>query len=144
MNISYKPKFEDKMIWASIIYHLLFGLFILISPNVRHVTGSFIISELFGDSDVVFYFIASVISIVGLIVQTKWRFFNIICLIPQQIFLIIALLGQIITVIHGVYPDGYIPVGGSYFLVLDQYSSIVLCITHALAMVKKWSNVFII
>lgn len=142
MKFSYKPLFEDKMLWASIIYHLLFGIFILIAPNVRHVTGSFVISRLFGDSDIIFYFLTSLTSIAGLVIQTKWKFFSIICLMPQQLFLNIALVGQITTIYAGVYPDGYPPVGGSYFLLIDQLPALIMCIAHGFVMLKKWMYTF--
>ena len=140
MNIKYKWQMSDKMIWASIVYHLVVGFLILKIPTIRHVTGSFVISQLFESYDWVFYILTSLASIFGLVIRgVKNVFFPVCMLLPQQFFLLIAFCGQVYAISRGTYPDGYSPIGGPYFLFIDQFPSMVMCIAHSLIIIEKWT-----
>ena len=53
-----------------------------------------------------------------------------VLLAPQQILLLLQLWSISVSLGRGQYPDGYIPVGGGWFLLTDQVFAFVLAVSH--------------
>ena len=122
------------LIWTIIVYHVIAGIGVLIEPTVRNVTGLAAVYGVFGNYDYVVYFMISFVAIVGEVVKYKY----IIGLtIFQQILLFISTTGELVAISNGTYPDGYLPKGGSIFILIDQTPTLLLCILHVIAMIDK-------
>jgi hypothetical protein len=50
---------------------------------------------------------------------------------PQQLLLLLQLYSITVALITGVYPDGYIPQGGAFFILSDQIWAFILACTHS-------------
>lgn len=150
MNIKFNYKWhsDDLMIWATIFYHIQCSITILYEVAVRNVTGLAACNTIFGDFDSSLYFLISLIAVFGLCFlenssSKNQRLISVLCIIPQQFILIVAMIGELVVIFSGKYADGYIPKGGSYFLFIDQLPSILLCITHAFVMLQKWKKIVV-
>jgi hypothetical protein len=51
---------------------------------------------------------------------------------PQEILLLLQIYAICAALITGVYPDGYKPVGGAWFILTDQIWAWVLAVSHSL------------
>jgi two-component sensor histidine kinase len=60
---------------------------------------------------------------------------RVVLIAPQQIVLLIQLIGVSVAASNGAYPDGYVPVPGNWwasfwFILGDQAALVVLCLSH--------------
>lgn len=51
---------------------------------------------------------------------------------PQQILLLLQIISTGMALTLGVYPDGYIPKGGGWFILADQVWALILALSHSL------------
>jgi hypothetical protein len=54
----------------------------------------------------------------------------VLCIAPQQTLLVLHSAGVLLAISSGHYPDGYVPAGGGYFILIDQVGVFVVSIWH--------------
>ena len=62
--------------------------------------------------------------------EPLWR---ALALAPQQMLVLITAIGAGTEAVLGHYADGYVPDGGSLFIITDQLPRIILAIVHSVA-----------
>lgn len=50
---------------------------------------------------------------------------------PQELLLLIQIWSISVALISGHYPDGYVPLGGAWFILADQVWAWVLAVSHS-------------
>jgi hypothetical protein len=58
-------------------------------------------------------------------------------LLPQQCLLLMHFMSAVVTIVSGQYPDGYIPVGGSAFILTDQIWLLAIVGAHTFEYVES-------
>jgi hypothetical protein len=121
------------------IAHLISGIAVLVTPEVLRVTplaslahfadyigypsGGFAASALIG---------AGLMAIIGANLICAPRFAHGILFLPQQVLLLLQVWTITVALIEGHFPDGYIPVGGAWFILTDQIWAWLLAVTHSI------------
>jgi hypothetical protein len=54
----------------------------------------------------------------------------VFCIAPQQILLVLHSTSVMLAITAGHYPDGYVPAGGSYFILIDQIWLLAIALWH--------------
>jgi hypothetical protein len=54
----------------------------------------------------------------------------VFCIAPQQILLVLHCTSAVMAISSGHYPDGYVPAGGTYFILIDQIWLLLISIWH--------------
>lgn len=134
-------KSDNLILWLATIYHFVCGLGILIDPNARHVTGTGFVFKSFGAADCWIYFLICGMAVLGLLRKIEKGYLAVALMLPQQVVLLITGVGEAIVIWQGVYPDGYVPAGGSIFLLVDQSPPLLLAIGHTAVVFTKWFQV---
>ena len=58
-------------------------------------------------------------------------------LLPQQCLLLMHFVSAVTTIVSGQYPDGYIPAGGSAFILADQIWLLTIVAAHTFEYVES-------
>lgn len=66
--------------------------------------------------------------------NTTWT--RRLLLVPQQFWLTVAAGGALVAIIIGQYPDGYVPAGGSLFILGDQIPRLLFATLHGIILVR--------
>jgi two-component sensor histidine kinase len=118
------------------LIHVIGGMAVLVAPQAAYV------SQLSGPMMVLPHPIAiaiglilvGVMAIAARLMRMSERM-RAALIAPQQIVLLIQLIGVSIAAWNGAYPDGYVPVPGHWwasfwFILGDQAALVVLCLSH--------------
>jgi hypothetical protein len=121
------------------IAHLVSGIAVLVTPEVLRVTplaslarfadyigyhsGGFAAAALIG---------AGLMAIIGANLRCAPRFAHGFLFLPQQVLLLLQVWTITAALIEGHFPDGYIPVGGAWFILTDQIWAWLLAVTHSI------------
>jgi two-component sensor histidine kinase len=118
------------------LIHIIGGVAVLVAPHAAYV------SQLSGPMLLLPHPIAVAIGLIliGVMAVTarvmrmsEWT--RVALIAPQQIVLLIQLVGVSVAAWNGAYPDGYVPVPGNWwasfwFILGDQAALVVLCLSH--------------
>jgi len=58
-------------------------------------------------------------------------YFRAMLFFPQQILLLLQIWSISFALLYGVYPDGYAPQGGAWFILTDQIWAWILAVSHS-------------
>jgi hypothetical protein len=118
------------------LIHVIGGIAVLLAPQAAFV------SQLSGPMMLLPHPIAiamglilvGVMAITARLMRMSERM-RVALIAPQQIVLLIQLIGVIGAAWNGAYPDGYVPVPGDWwasfwFIIGDQAALVVLCLSH--------------
>jgi hypothetical protein len=119
------------------IAHIVCGLIVLYLPGAIEVTQLNGIYDLTGSarSGAYLLILAGVLAIMA----RSFGFVTcVVLLVPQQFLLVLQIWSISVVLATGVYPDGYAPVGGAWFILTDQIWPWLLTISHSV-----WLTIFI-
>ncbi len=133
--------------WAIGIAHVISGVCIIIAPEalmVSSLAGLNWITTIYSSASVIggvliiiFGGMAVAAGTHSFPIATDWR----VRMIAPQVFLLVFALASIITAIaKGHFPDGYVPKGGSVFILADQSIVAVVAIFHVLSVLTMPLN----
>lgn len=127
--------------------HILTGLDILISnyPEavVRTTPLSLIQFVVGGPYAIAFLLIlAGALAIVPFCMLVLSRMTFILFVALQQVLLLSHAGSVVWAVLTGHYPDGYVPVGGTFFIFADQIWLLMLVVFHTIEYVRKQEEEF--
>jgi hypothetical protein len=121
------------------IAHLISGIAVLVTPEVLRVTplaslahfadymgytkGGFVAAALIG---------AGLMAVIGAQLRCAPRIAHGILFLPQQVLLLLQIWTITVALIEGHFPDGYIPLGGAWFILTDQIWAWLLAVTHSI------------
>jgi two-component sensor histidine kinase len=118
------------------LIHIIGGMAVLVAPQAAYV------SQLSGPMMLLPHPIAiamglilvGVMAITARLMRMSERT-RVALIAPQQIVLLIQLIGISVAASNGAYPDGYVPVPGNWwasfwFILGDQAALVVLCLSH--------------
>ena len=120
------------------IAHFISGIAVLASPDAINVTPLAALHHLSLWLGYTSGFVAAVLllagfmAIVGSRLQAAPKSVHGILFIPQQVLLLLQIYTITVALITGVYPDGYIPQGGAWFILSDQIWAWVLAVSHSI------------
>lgn len=116
------------------IAHIISGIAALYVPNVLSVAplaGVFEMIRLFGLPDYIGGILLFCVGSLAVIASTSTFRLRVAFLIPQQLLLILQIWSISVSLVTGVYPDGYIPQGGPWFILTDQIWAWMLTVSHS-------------
>ena len=122
----------------AILLHFLQGSLMIISPDAGFVTSTSHVREWLQFSTFwlgVFYVLASVFSVVGLLVFGSGSLQRLLTLLPQQLFLTLAAAGAAVAIIDSQFADGV--VRSRYFIAADQSPIIIAALLHSVAVIDR-------
>ena len=118
------------------LIHIIGGVAVLVAPQAAYV------SQLSGPMMVLPYpiviavglILVGAMAVAARLLKMSERT-RVVLIAPQQIVLLIQLMGVGLAAWNGAYPDGYIPVPGNWwasfwFILGDQAALVVLCLSH--------------
>ena len=115
------------------------GLAIMLVPESLKVTAMYALAIINNFLGITIFqtglglFITGAMAVLGDVylsyITFRWK---MITLIPQQILMMLKLMAISMVIMHGAYPDGYVPKGGSWFILTDQIWTLILAIAHTL------------
>ena len=118
------------------LIHIIGGVAVLVAPQAAYV------SQLSGPMMVLPYpiviavglILVGAMAVAARLLKMSERT-RVVLIAPQQIVLLIQLMGVGVAAWNGAYPDGYIPVPGNWwasfwFILGDQAALVVLCLSH--------------
>jgi hypothetical protein len=135
-NLVTKTLFVGLMVGLA---HFISGIAVLASPEAVNVTplaalhhtaewmgyskGGFVAATLL---------LAGLMAIVGANLNAAPTVLHGALFLPQQVLLLLQIYTITTALITGVYPDGYIPQGGAWFILSDQIWAWVLAVSHSI------------
>jgi hypothetical protein len=121
------------------VAHIVSGISVLVSPSVWSVTPlsalPYIVSLAgYGQGMAGTILIgAGLMAVIGSNLSLAMpRTTHGFLFIPQEILLLLQLWAIVMAMMAGQYPDGYLPTGGSWFILTDQIWAFILAVTHSL------------
>lgn len=140
---------NDKIISIAVlvgIANIICGISVLTQPGAYQVTSFYVLWELDqlfqgGSLWVGGILIGSgVLSLFGTVnFHIPW-YIRFLFFIPQQILMGLQLISISIVLANGAYPDGYVPVGGAWFILKDQIWAWVLAIAHTFWFISMFNK----
>jgi hypothetical protein len=118
------------------LVHLTAGIGVIVQPSALTVTAFAQLRALdtyFGAGAPlagVVMIVAGCLAMAGCTSAPLQRSLVAILFLPQQILLLLQLVSISEALLRGAYPDGYVPVGGGWFILADQSWAWVLAISH--------------
>jgi hypothetical protein len=119
------------------IAHIVCGLTVLHVPGAIEVTQLNGIYDLVGNATTGAYLLI----LVGVLAIIARSFSFVTCvalLVPQQFLLLLQIWSISVVLTTGVFPDGHMPIGGSWFILTDQIWPWLLTVSHSV-----WLSIFI-
>lgn len=120
------------------IAHVVAGMSVFMDPAALLSTA---LSTLYHASqvfDIPSYFFGAILVAAGAMAIiasstsfTAHKAVHVTLLMPQQLLLLLQLFAISIALGTGRYPDGYIPIGGAWFVLCDQIWAWILAVTHS-------------
>jgi hypothetical protein len=120
------------------IAHLVSGIAILVAPDVLWAIP---LASLAHFADYISYpsgfpaaalIVAGLMAIIGANLRCAPRFAHGFLFLPQQVLLLLQVWAITVALIEGHFPDGYIPLGGAWFILTDQIWAWLLAVTHSI------------
>jgi hypothetical protein len=111
------------------IAHIICGLAVLVDPVALSVTPLATLTYLDNPT-----FAGTLLVMVGVMAVYACNMtfaMNVLMLLPQQALLILQIWSISAVLITGQYPDGYLPSGGSWFILTDQIWPWLLTVSHS-------------
>jgi hypothetical protein len=111
------------------IAHIICGIAVLVDPVALNVTPLAALASMGSP-----FFAGVMLIVVGVmaVLACNMAFaMNVLMLLPQQALLILQIWSISLVLITGQYPDGYLPSGGSWFILTDQIWPWLLTVTHS-------------
>lgn len=136
------PQVEVKILFVALLIglaHVMSGIAVFITPEAMRVTplaslshiadslgylkGGFVAATLIG---------AGLMAIIGANIRSANRLWHALLFAPQQALLMLQLYTITIALAEGKYPDGYIPLGGAWFILADQSWAFLMAVSHSI------------
>jgi hypothetical protein len=110
------------------IAHIVCGIAVLVDPVALNVTPLAALASM--NNPVLAGWGLIVVGVMAVVACNMTFVVNVLMLLPQQALLILQVLSISKVLITGQYPDGYLPSGGSWFILTDQIWPWLLTVTH--------------
>jgi hypothetical protein len=121
------------------IIHIVGGIAILIDPEASHVTALSGLAPLPSLPTALILLLVGALAVAARssLVSRSWEK---VCIMPQQVVLLVQLFGVVEAIYAGRYPNGHMPIEGDYlasaaFILSDQLPWIMLCLSHTVELV---------
>lgn len=119
--------------------HIVCGIAVIVSPEALNVTPLATLVHIAEHLNYIkggfvgaVMFMAGVMAVMGGSLHLAFpRPVHMALFFPQQLLLLLQLYSITVALITGVYPDGYIPQGGAFFILSDQIWAFILACTHS-------------
>jgi len=118
------------------LIHIIGGIAVLVAPQAAYVSQLSGPMMLLPDpiAIAIGLILVGVLAVTARLIRVAERT-RVALIAPQQVVLLIQLIGVGVAARNGAYPDGYIPVPGNWwasfwFILGDQAALIVLCLSH--------------
>ena len=116
------------------IAHIICGIAAIYVPDVLDVSPMAGLHDLIALAGWPSYAGGLVLLIVGslAVFASGMRFvWHVTLLMPQQFLLTLQVWSISVALVTGVYPDGYVPIGGPWFILTDQIWAWMLTVSHS-------------
>jgi hypothetical protein len=110
--------------------HVMAGVCILQAPSAGQVSAYNELREIVAPPALAWLLImvgAAAVVAGGVAFDTRLR---LAMLVPQELVLVLIAISIGSAVVEGKYPDGYLPIGGSWFILADHNIAWIVCIMH--------------
>lgn len=120
------------------IAHILSGIAVFITPMAGNVTPiadlSTLLRHMGFDSGVMaaILIFAGIMAVIAGTMPRASHVLHGILFLPQQLLLVLQIYTITVALTHGVYPDGYAPQGGAWFILSDQIWAWLLAASHSI------------
>jgi hypothetical protein len=111
------------------IAHIICGIAVLVDPVALNVTPLAALANM--DNPLLAGLMLIAVGILAVIACNMAFAMNVLMLLPQQALLILQIWSISAVLITGQYPDGYLPSGGSWFILTDQIWPWLLTVSHS-------------
>jgi hypothetical protein len=111
------------------IAHIICGIAVLVDPVALNVTPLAALASM--DNPLLAGVMLIVVGILAVLACNMAFAMNVLMLLPQQALLILQIWSISTVLITGQYPDGYLPSGGSWFILTDQIWPWLLTVSHS-------------
>jgi hypothetical protein len=111
------------------IAHIICGIAVLVDPVALSVTP--LASLTYLGNPVLAGTLLVVVGMMAVYACNMAFAMNVLMLLPQQALLILQIWSISAVLITGQYPDGYLPSGGSWFILTDQIWPWLLTVSHS-------------
>jgi hypothetical protein len=111
------------------IAHIICGIAVLVDPVALNVTP--LASLTYLDNSVLSGWLLIVVGVMAVHACNMAFAMNVLMLLPQQMLLFLQVWSISTVLITGQYPDGYLPSGGSWFILTDQIWPWLLTVSHS-------------
>lgn len=133
---------ESKTLFIAMLVglaHMICGIAVIAHPSALNVTplaALVSISKILGSTGGglvgAVMFMAGVMAVIGGNLKLAFhRPAHVALFFPQQALLLLQIYSITVALITGVYPDGYTPQGGAFFILSDQIWAFILACTHS-------------
>lgn len=118
------------------IAHLVLGICVVAQPLALDVTALAALRNMIGTIPAGWLLIG--VGLAAIVGASDWLWLShrmrVTCFVPQQLVLLSQLwsIGEALALGH--YPDGYIPLGGAWFILADQVQAWILAVSHSIWM----------
>jgi hypothetical protein len=137
MTVAAKTLFVALLVGVA---HVISGIAVLVNPDSLSVTPLSALhwaTQAGGYSHVgagTFLILAGLLAIVAASHGMMWASRAIVAAMfaPQELLLLLQIYAICTALATGVYPDGYKPTGGAWFILTDQIWAWVLAVSHSL------------
>ncbi len=136
------PSLETKTLFVGLLVglaHFVSGIAVLVGPDAINVTplaalhhAALWLGYTQGGLVAAILLLAGLMAIVGGNLRAAPRAVHGVLFLPQQALLLLQIYTITLALITGVYPDGYIPQGGAWFILSDQIWAWVLAVSHSI------------
>lgn len=116
------------------IAHIICGITVYFAPVAFRVTplsGLYDFSQWIGIGSQGGAFILLLVGILAVLARNFNYLACIVLLLPQQGLLLFQIYSISAVLVTGHYPDGYLPLGGSWFILADQIWPWLLTVSHS-------------
>jgi hypothetical protein len=102
--------------------HVISGVAILAGAHgAMQTTPLYILGLLVNDlTAALILIVTAVLAVIPYVMRKPSHLIFMMLLLPQQCLLLMHFVSAVVTIVSGQYPDGYIPAGGSAFIITDQ------------------------
>jgi hypothetical protein len=123
--------------------HIVGGLLLLAVPQVALVTWTagawFMLERVVGvGSGAVLGYILIAAGIMALTGAFVFRRASDLLILPQYILYLASALGAFAGFVSGHYPDGYVPAGGGWFIMMDQLPAFAFAAGHTVELTPRF------
>ena len=119
--------------------HTISGVAILAAAHgVMQTTPLYILGLLVNDPTAAsILIVTALLAVIPYLMRKPTRFVFMTLLLPQQCLLLMHFVSAVTTIASGQYPDGYIPAGGTAFILTDQIWLLAIVVAHTFEYVES-------